>query len=129
MPKTLVHGDFNASNVLVTRSASGHRIRIIDWESAGVGPGLLDLASLVSGRLPERHREAMVAAYRGNLAGSRLGALSAGELHEALDWCRLALAVQWLGWSPGWSPPEAHAYDWRAEARTLAQNLGLLGDV
>jgi hypothetical protein len=68
----------------------------------------------------------MVAAYRANLTGSRLGALSTGELDEALCWCRLALAVQWLGWSPGWSPPRAHAQDWRGEALTMAQSLGLL---
>jgi hypothetical protein len=126
MPKTLVHGDFNASNILVTRSRAGNRIRIIDWETAGVGPGLLDLASLVSGQVPEKRRAAMVAAYRDNLAGSRLGALSDGEFDRALTWCRLALAVQWLGWSPGWSPPRAHTYDWRKEALQLAQELGLV---
>jgi aminoglycoside phosphotransferase (APT) family kinase protein len=127
MPKTLVHGDFNAANILVTRTAAGIRIRIIDWEMAGVGPGLIDLASLISGRLPDRHRTGMVAAYRANLAGSRVGALGADEFDEALLWCRLALAVQWLGWSPGWSPPPAHAHDWRREALALAQELGLLG--
>jgi Ser/Thr protein kinase RdoA (MazF antagonist) len=126
MPKTLVHGDFNASNILVTRFRGGSRIRIIDWETAGIGPGLLDLASLVSGRVPERRRAAIVAAYRANIACSRIGGLSEREFDEALTWCRLALAVQWIGWSPGWSPPRAHAYDWRAEALTLAQQLGLL---
>jgi hypothetical protein len=127
MPKTLVHGDLNASNVLVNRAGDETRIRFIDWETAGVGPGLIDLASLTSGRLPQRHGAEMVAAYRVGLAGSRLGSLSAAEFDHALDWCRLALAVQWLGWSPGWSPPRAHAHDWRAEAMTLARKLGLLG--
>jgi thiamine kinase-like enzyme len=122
----LVHGDFNASNILVTRSPAGTRIRIIDWETAGVGPGLLDLASLMSGRLPDTHRAQMIDAYRANLDGSRLGALSFAEFDEALSWCRLAMAVQWLGWSPGWSPPEAHMHDWRAEALMLAHRLGLL---
>jgi hypothetical protein len=119
MPKTLVHGDFNASNVLVTRSASGPRVRFIDWETAGVGPGLLDLASLTSGRLPERHHSAVVAAYRATLA--------VDDFDEALAWCRLALAVKWLGWSPGWSAPAAHDHDWRAEALGLSIQLGLVG--
>jgi hypothetical protein len=126
MPKTLVHGDFNASNVLVTPGPAGKRIRIIDWETAGIGPGLLDLASLISGRLPKGHRAAMVAAYRANLAGSSLSALSADEFDDALTWSRLALAVRWLGWSPGWSPPRAHAHDWRGEALILARRLELL---
>jgi aminoglycoside phosphotransferase (APT) family kinase protein len=126
MPKTLVHGDFNASNILVTRSPAGNRVRVIDWETAGVGPGLLDLASLVSGRLPEGLKEQMVAAYRANLEGGRLAALSDTEFDEALCWCRLALAVKWLGWSPGWSAPDAHAYDWWREALATAHRLGLL---
>jgi Ser/Thr protein kinase RdoA (MazF antagonist) len=126
MPKTIVHGDLNVSNVLITRGSAGTRVRIIDWETAGVGPGLLDLASLISGTLPDRHRAAMVAAFRSNLGASGLGALSADEFDEALRWCRLALAVRWLGWSPGWSPPQAHAHDWRSEAFALARQLGLL---
>lgn len=128
MPKTLVHGDFNASNILVTGTGTGtgKRIRIIDWETAGIGPGLIDLASLISGRLPKRHGAAMVAAYRANLTRSQIGELSAAEFDEALSWCRLALSVQWLGWSPGWTPPKAHAHDWRSEALTLARNLGFL---
>jgi Ser/Thr protein kinase RdoA (MazF antagonist) len=128
MPKTLVHGDLNASNVLVTRVGAATRIRIIDWETAGVGPGLLDLATITSGRLPELHRAAMIDAYRANLDGSRLGSLSAGEFDDALDWCRLATAVRWLGWSPGWSAPAAHAHDWRGETLALAHRLGLLGE-
>lgn len=126
MPKTLVHGDFNASNILVMPAADGKRIRVIDWETAGVGPGLIDLASLISGRLPAAQRIAMVAAYRASLGGSRLGALSTDDFNDALSWCRLALAVMWLGWSPRWSPPPAHAHDWRGDALTLARRLGLL---
>jgi hypothetical protein len=126
MPRTLVHGDFNASNVLVSRTPTGNRIRVIDWETAGVGPGLLDLASLMSGHLSERHRVGVVAAYRANLEGGRLAELSDRDFAEALSWCRLALAVRWLGWAPGWSAPEAHAQDWRGEALLLARELGLL---
>ncbi len=128
LPQTLVHGDFNASNILVTHSPHGVRIRIIDWETAGIGPGLLDLASLISGRLPDRYKADIVAAYRASLDGSPLGNLTEPEFDEALCWCRLALAVKWLGWSPGWSAPQAHAYDWRTEALATAHQLGLLAD-
>jgi len=126
MPKTLVHGDFNASNILVTPTVVGKRIRVIDWETAGVGPGLIDLASLISGRLPATQPAAMVTAYRAGLEGSELGDLSTKEFDDALCWCRLALAVMWLGWSPGWSPPPAHAHDWHGDALTMARRLGLL---
>jgi hypothetical protein len=33
--------------------------------------------------------------------------------------------VQWLGWSPDWSPPAEHAHDWLGEALHLADKLGL----
>ena len=35
------------------------------------------------------------------------------------------LAVQRLGWSDSWSPPEEHAHDWLAEALRAAERLGL----
>jgi hypothetical protein len=41
----------------------------------------------------------------------------------ALDWCRLHIAVQWLGWSPEWSPPPEHAWNWWEEALHLAEKM------
>ena len=49
----------------------------------------------------------------------------AEELLAALDYCRLHLAMQWLGWAAEWSPPPEHSHDWLAEAFTLADRLGL----
>jgi hypothetical protein len=43
----------------------------------------------------------------------------------ALDYCRLHLAVQWLGWAPEWSPPPEHTQDWLGEALGLARKLEL----
>lgn len=107
LPVTVVHGEFYASNILV----AGSRICPVDWEMAGAGPGLLDLAALTSG-WPAEERAAIVAAY---------GDVPA----DALECCRLHLAVQWLGWSPGWSPPPEHAHDWLREAGEAAEALGL----
>ncbi len=47
------------------------------------------------------------------------------EFLTALDYCRLHLAVQWSGWSSGWSPPAEHVQDWLGEALSLAEKLGL----
>ena len=107
LPVTVVHGEFYPSNILV----AGPRICPVDWEMAGAGPGLLDLAALTSG-WPAEERAAIVAAY---------GDVPA----DALECCRLHLAVQWLGWSPGWSPPPEHAHDWLREAGEAAEALGL----
>jgi aminoglycoside phosphotransferase len=107
LPRTLIHGEFYASNVLV----AGERVAPVDWEMAAVGPGLVDLAALVTGWKGEE-RAAIVAAYPG-----------VDDL--AMAACRLHLALQWLGWSTDWTPPPAQAYDWLAEVREAAERLGL----
>jgi hypothetical protein len=33
--------------------------------------------------------------------------------------------VQWVGWSPDWSPPDDQARDWLGEAVGVARGLGL----
>lgn len=106
-PPTFIHGEFYASNVLV----AGARVAPVDWEMAGIGPGVLDVAALLSGWSDEQ-RTAIVAGY---------GAVPA----EALAAARLHIAMQWLGWSPGWTPPPEHARDWLAEALAAAQDLGI----
>jgi hypothetical protein len=120
---TLIHGEFYPSNILVERWGRDWRIRPVDWEMAGVGPRLLDLAALTCGGWSPQERAGMLRAYRG-------GMLDAGGKAEPMDRflrnltsCRLLLAVQWLGWSAGWSPPLEHRHDWFLEAVRCAEEL------
>lgn len=120
-PRAFVHGEFYPSNVLVQ---DGARVRPLDWEMAGTGPGLIDVAALVAGGWSAAERERMALAY--------LEALPAGaprpsrdELLDALAHARLYVAVKWLGWSPEWSPPAEHAHDWLADALAIAEELSL----
>jgi hypothetical protein len=107
LPQGLIHGDFYPSNILVAQA----RICPVDWELGAAGPLLLDLAALTTG-WPEVDQEAIAAAY--------------GEVSsEALDCCRLQLAVRWLGWSDDWTPPPEHAKDWRREALAVAERLAV----
>jgi len=107
LPATFIHGEFYPSNILV----EDDRIRPVDWETAAVGPALIDLAALCGGRFDDARREQLAHEY--------------GAAMEDLDFCRLHLAIQWLGWSAQWKPPEEHAHDWLAEAITLARKLGV----
>jgi Ser/Thr protein kinase RdoA (MazF antagonist) len=119
LPRTVIHGEFYASNVLVAGEPSQPRVAPVDWELAGSGPGLVDLAALVSGEWSEENREAIVDAY-----GSHAGV--AGFSARQLDLARLHLAVQWLGWAPpSWVPPEGQRHDWLSEALALAERLEL----
>ncbi len=119
LPPTLIHGEFYASNVLVDAFTAPRRVAAVDWEQAGIGPGLVDLAALTAGRWGEADRAEIAAAY----------AATAGSDFDvgALEACRLHLALQWLGWSPGWTPPVDHRQDWLEEAVKAAARLGLGG--
>ncbi|MGH8542219.1 MAG: aminoglycoside phosphotransferase family protein [Gammaproteobacteria bacterium] len=120
-PITFLHGEFYPSNLIIQRTAETIRVCPVDWEMAGRGPGVVDLAALASGAWDDTERETIVSAY--------LKALPAGlrpspeALSEGLDRTRLLLAVQWLGWSPDWTPPPEHDHDWMATAMKLAETL------
>ena len=122
-PRTFVHGEFYPSNVLIRTGTARPRVAPVDWEMCGLGPGLLDLAALVSGNWAAGDRERLALAYRDSLPSP--GRPSTAELLDALAYFRLYIAVQWLGWSRDWSPPAEHAHDWLSEALTLAEELEL----
>lgn len=117
MERTLLHGEFYASNVLVAGGGRSTRVAPVDWELAGPGPGALDLAALVCG-WPPADREAMRRAY-GVGRGRELPV-------RDLDLARLQVAIQWLGWAPPeWKPPPTQRRDWAAEAIEVAEELEL----
>ena len=91
---------------------------------AGLGPGLLDVAALCSGWDPDT-RHALAMAYRDALAPRSGWPPGEQEFLDLLDCCSLCVAVQWLGWSPGWSAPPEHAQDWLGEAVMLVERLAL----
>jgi thiamine kinase-like enzyme len=134
LPRTVLHGEFYASNVLVAtpnciklstyqrenlmQFAERARVAPVDWELAAAGPGLTDLAALVSG-WPAADREAIAAAYAAEPGVP-------GFAPRDLDFARLQVAIQWLGWAPSqWQPPPEQRHDWLTEATELAEELGL----
>ena len=127
LPVTLRHGEFFPANVIVAER-DGHpapRICPVDWEMAGMGPGLLDLAALCAGSWLDEERQVLLAAYLEGWAASSARALPYAEAAEALRWCRLQVAVQWLGWADDWTPPLEEQADWLGETRRLAAELSL----
>jgi len=125
LPRTVIHGEFYAANVLVVETGTGLRVCPVDWEMAAYGPGLIDLAALAAGKWSEDQKHALARAYHAALetGGARPPAWQ--DFLEALAYCRLHLALQWLGWAPDWSPPPEQAQDWLGEALHLAEQLGL----
>lgn len=121
--QSLIHGEFYPSNVLVHRSGATCTVHPVDWEMAALGPPLLDLAALISGRWATDDRIAMMHAYLegARAAGARQSTLA--ELMRGVAACRLLLAVQWLGWAAGWTAPADHRNDWLEEAERCAEEL------
>ena len=102
---TLIHGELYPANVLI---ADG-RVTAVDWEMAAIGPGVIDLAALVTGW--ERDSRAAIVAAFGDVDPRDLAA------------AELVLALQWLGWSQPWKPPAAQQRDWLTEAQRAAGAL------
>jgi aminoglycoside phosphotransferase (APT) family kinase protein len=118
LPRTVLHGDFYASNVLI-RPGPETRVAPVDWELAAKGPGLTDLAALVSGGWSEADRDAIAAAYF-----AAIGQPLDHSARRDLGIARLQLAIQLLGWAPPkWSPPRAHRHDWLTTAVELVEDL------
>lgn len=122
---TIIHGEFYASNILVDVRTGAASVRAVDWEMAGVGPGLVDLAALTGGKWAEDQRVQIARAYWEKALTSDANSHSASfdEFMAALDLCRLQLAIQWLGWSSDWVPPPQQTHDWMAEAIHLIERV------
>lgn len=89
---TLVNSDLSPRNVLADRSRDPVRVCFIDWESAGRGAGVLDIAHLAYGLEGEK-RNRILEAYFNGLTGTPLDPgsefrgrrlLAAAEAHKAL---------------------------------------------
>jgi hypothetical protein len=125
MPVAFIHGEFYASNILVADGPHSPAIYPVDWEMAGAGPALLDLAALVSGHWTVEQRAALARAYYDEWSGEHVAANDFERFTERLNCCRLHVAVQWLGWSRDWSPPAEHEHDWLNDVAELADTLNL----
>jgi aminoglycoside phosphotransferase (APT) family kinase protein len=120
---SFIHGEFYASNVLIEQTGATFAVHPVDWEMAAIGPPLLDLAALMSGRWGSDDRIAMATAYR---EGARSAGMHCPALRKLLldvAACRLLLAVQWLGWAVDWSAPADHRNDWLEEAEQCVGEL------
>jgi Ser/Thr protein kinase RdoA (MazF antagonist) len=127
LPQVFIHGDYHPSNILC--ASPDHRIRPIDWELAGVGPAVIDLAAVTAGNWSAHERDRMINAYRRALPDKIRHATPSEGLTRSVEYARLYWAVRWLGWSDRWTPPRPHARDWLAEARDASARLGLNLDV
>jgi aminoglycoside phosphotransferase (APT) family kinase protein len=114
LPRTIIHGEYYPSNILIEPRGDRVRVAPVDWEMTAVGPGLVDVAALSAG-WDEAARGDLLSAYT----------RPTPAVIANLDCCRLYLALRMLGWSDSWTPPFEHAFDWLREAAQAAERLDL----
>lgn len=125
LPVTLIHGEFYPANVMVDTERGNLRICPVDWEMAGLGPGLMDLSALSSGGWSTEQKESIAFAYLHALPEVPAIWKDRARFLADLDHCRLHQAIVLLGWSEKWEAPPEHAQNWLAEALRIAECLRL----
>jgi aminoglycoside phosphotransferase (APT) family kinase protein len=113
---TVVHGEFYPANVLVARG----RVLPVDWQSAAVGPGEIDVASLIEGW----GDGAIVAECLRTYERSRWPHGTPESFRQRLNLARVYWPLRWLGDDPAWSlnPKRARYFD---ELKEAARRAGL----
>ena len=119
---TLIHGEFYPSNIMVANTDTSWRVCAVDWEMAGLGVGLLDLAALVAGRWTAAQQQELACSYY-QVISTHGEEWREVDFFETLDCCRLYIALRWLGWSDEWTAPSDHAHDWLEGAMSAGQRL------
>jgi aminoglycoside phosphotransferase (APT) family kinase protein len=120
-PPTLVHNDLAPKNVIADTSASPDRTCIVDWEMAGVGCGLMDLAHLTYG-LPPSEAERMFDLYSEELTGTGLMP-SHREGKRLLASCRLHGTLYRLAHADAWGLPLERVGEWIADSEELNREV------
>jgi aminoglycoside phosphotransferase (APT) family kinase protein len=110
---TIIHGEYYQHNILFHRG----QVCPIDWESAAVGEGLIDLVSLTEG-----WETKIVEACRKAYIRTRWPGGAPAEFERAFRAARLYLTFRWLGDDPEITrSPRAQGY-WM-QLRNLAAEL------
>jgi len=95
-PETLLHGDLWTTNTFVEPVEGGFRVRLIDWDHAGVGPAAYDLSTLLL-RFPRERRPWILDGYRRGAEGAwRLpGTDDLNLMFETFELSRYASRIIW----------------------------------
>ncbi|HLJ69002.1 MAG TPA: phosphotransferase [Chloroflexota bacterium] len=115
-PLTIIHGEYTVHNILVRNGT----IFPIDWQSAAVAAGEIDLACLLEGWSDETVEECIAAYHQARWPD---GAPASFDRRFAA--AQLYLHFRWLGDQPEWTVHESRI--WRFQhLRPLGERLGLL---
>jgi hypothetical protein len=115
-PPTVIHGEFYPHNVFY----HGEAIYPLDWESAAVAPGEIDLAALTEGWEDEQ-----IALFRRAYREARWPGGEPGQADQWFSAAQLFLQFRWLGDRPDWSRQQKVFYRYEV-LKGLGVRLGLI---
>ena len=92
-PHTVIHNDFRLDNLLFGTAEGGPPVAVVDWQTVGVGPALLDVSYFLGAGLTVEDRRA----HERELVE---------EYHRALG----AAGVEGYGWDRCWGDYRAFAF-------------------
>jgi hypothetical protein len=95
-PRTLVHGGCRTANILVKVASDPARVCVLDWEEAGFGAPLLDLAYLLDGIEPPT-LDPLLDAYVRAARAYNLPLPPRRDMKYVLDCFRLHMTLTMLG--------------------------------
>jgi hypothetical protein len=115
--QVVIHGELYAENMIVAED----RICTVDWQSAAMGPGEIDFASLTEGPWPVK----VVRAWQDEYIRSRWPGVEPSTADAAIDAARIHWRLRWLGDDPAWTASTRRAH-YIEDLHALAKRLGQL---
>jgi Phosphotransferase enzyme family len=116
-PLTVIHGEYYGSNILFR----GGRVYPVDWESAAVAAGEVDVAALTDGWPEEIARQCELEYQR-----VRWPEGSPADFERRLCAARLYLYFRWLGDRPYWTTHPGYLRSF-TRLHSAGERLGLIG--
>ncbi len=93
LPQTIIHGEYYPHNVMFQAGA----VRPVDWETAAIAPGEIDLATLGDGWPPHVIRQLEMEYQR-----ARWPEGAPAAFQRNVDLARIYMHLRWLGDLPEW---------------------------
>jgi hypothetical protein len=113
---TIIHGEYYPHNILLQRG----RIRPVDWETAAIGAGEIDLATLTEGWSRDVASRCERAYQRARWPDG-----PPSDFQRVLDLARVYVQFRWLGEQPDWTT-EKGSVERFSILRRVSKRLGLI---
>ena len=98
LPHSFIHGELFPANIILRGDGTAaESITVVDWETAALGPGYLDLASLVTAHAPDA-REELLRAYFDEYAAVGGERMAPGQFRDGFRVMEFVHAMKWASW-------------------------------